>query len=172
MEVILSESIETLGKAGDIVKVANGYGRNYLLPRGKAMLADKKNIQKMERHRQAIIDRAAKVAKEYEALATRLGALNLVCQVKTGEEGKLYGSVTSMDIADLIENAGYEVDRRKIQLSEPIKHLGEYDIVIKLHPDVKASVKIKVISESESETQTTGNSDIEETPSAPEEVEA
>lgn len=147
MEVILNESIETLGKAGDIVKVADGYGRNYLLPRGMAMPADKKNVVKMEKQRQAIIARAAKVAQEYEALATKLAELDIVCRVKVGEDDKLFGSVTSRDIAAVIENSGYEIDRRKIQLQEPIKAIGEHEIDVRVHPDVTARIKVKVVSE-------------------------
>ncbi len=149
MEVILNESIEKLGKAGDIVKVADGYGRNYLLPYGFAMPADKKNLVKLEKQRQAIIARAAKIAEEYEALAAKLADIDITCRVKVGEDNKLFGSVTSRDIAAIIEKAGYEVDRRKIQLAEPIKAVGEYDLDVKVHPDVTARIKVKVVPEGE-----------------------
>ncbi len=147
MEVILNESIESLGKAGDIVNVADGYARNYLIPKGLAIVANKKNVVQLERQRAAILEKAAKIKEEYEALANQLAKLEIEIPVKVGEEEKLYGSVTSMDIAKAIEEKGYNVDRKKILLSEPIKALGEYDIDIKLSPDVTATVKVKVVPE-------------------------
>jgi len=148
MEVILNESIENLGKAGDIVSVANGYARNYLLPRGIAIIADKKNLAKIERQREAILKKAAKMKEEYEALAAQLVGLDIEIPVKVGEEDKLYGSVTNLDIARAIEEKGFEIDRKKIVLEEPIKALGEYEIPVKLSPDVTAAIKIKVVSTS------------------------
>lgn len=147
MEIILQESISTLGKAGDIVKVADGYARNYLLPRGLALVADKKNITNLEKQRSRILARAAKLKAEYEALATQLQAMELEIKVKVGEGDRLYGSVTAMDIADAIAAKGYSVDRRKILLSEPIKAIGDYDVEIKLSSDVMANVKVKVVPE-------------------------
>ncbi len=147
MEVILKESIESLGTAGDIVKVANGYARNYLIPQGKALLANRKNIDRLEKDRELIRHRAAKIKADLEALAAELERLTIEIPVKVGDSGKLYGSVTTMDIADAIADKGFKVDRRKIQLEEPIKELGEYDIPIKLSPDVKTSLKVKVVNE-------------------------
>ncbi len=146
MEVILNESIESLGKAGDIVQVSDGYARNYLIPKGIAIVANKKNIVQIEKQRAAILERAAKMKQEFEALAEQLSKLDIEIPVKVGEEEKLYGSVTSMDIAKAIEDKGYKVDRKKIILSEPIKALGEYEIPVKLSPDVTATVKVKVVS--------------------------
>ena len=146
MEVILNESIESLGKAGDIVNVADGYARNYLIPRGIAIVANKKNLVQIEKQRAAILERAAKVRQEFEALAEQLSKLDIEIPVKVGEEEKLYGSVTSMDIAKAIEDKGYQVDRKKIVLPEPIKALGEYEIPVKLNPDVTATVKVRVVS--------------------------
>ncbi|RUM91354.1 MAG: 50S ribosomal protein L9 [Thermodesulfatator sp.] len=146
MEVILNESLENLGKAGDIVNVANGYARNYLLPKGIAILADKKNLAKIEKQREAILKRAAKMKEEFEALASQLAGLDIEIPVKVGEEEKLYGSVTNLDIAKAIEEKGYEIDRKKIVLEEPIKALGEYEIPVKLSPDVTGTVKIKVVA--------------------------
>ncbi len=146
MEVILNESIENLGKAGDIVKVANGYARNYLLPKGIAIIADKKNLSKIEKQREAILKRAAKMKEEYEALAAQLASIDLEIPVKVGEEEKLYGSVTNLDIARVIGEKGYEIDRKKIILEEPIKALGEYEIPVKLSPDVTATIKVKVVA--------------------------
>ena len=146
MEVILNESIENLGKAGDIVSVANGYARNYLLPKGIAIIADKRNLAKIERQREAILKRAAKMKEEYEALASQLAGLDIEIPVKVGEEGKLYGSVTNLDIARAIGEKGFEIDRKKILLEEPIKALGEYEVPVKLSTDVTASVVVKVIA--------------------------
>jgi len=114
VEIILQESIKTLGKAGDVVKVADGYARNYLLPRGLALVADKKNLTNLERQRNRILARAAKLREEYEALASQLQSMELVVPAKVGEGDRLYGSVTSMDIAELIAAKGYQVDKRKI----------------------------------------------------------
>jgi len=146
MEVILNESIESLGRAGDIVKVSDGYARNYLIPKGIAIIANKKNLVQIEKQRAAILERAAKMRQEFEALAEQLAKLELEIPVKVGEEEKLYGSVTSMDIAKAIEEKGYQVDRKKILLSEPIKALGEYEVPIKLSPDVTATVNVKVVA--------------------------
>ena len=146
MEVILNESIDNLGKAGDIVNVASGYARNYLLPKGIAISADKKNLAKIERQREAILKRAAQMNEEYEALASRLAGLDIEIPVKVGEEEKLYGSVTNLDLAKAIEEKGFEIDRKKILLGEPIKALGEYEIPVKLSPDVTATLKVKVVS--------------------------
>ncbi len=146
MEVILNESIESLGKAGDIVNVSDGYARNYLIPKGIAIVANKKNLVQIEKQRAAILERAAKVRQEYEALAEQLAKLDIEIPVKVGEEEKLYGSVTSMDIARAIEEKGYQVDKKKIILPEPIKALGEYEIPVKLSPDVTATVKVRVVS--------------------------
>jgi large subunit ribosomal protein L9 len=145
MEVILRESIHALGKAGDIVKVANGYARNFLLPRGKALPAERKNLIQMERQRGAIVARAAKESEEFNALGTQLERLELEIAVRAGEEDRLYGSVTSMDIAKAIESKGYTVDRRKIQLEEPIKTLGTFEVPVRLNPDVTAAVKVSVV---------------------------
>jgi len=146
MEVILNESIESLGKAGDIVNVSDGYARNYLIPKGIAIVANKKNLVQIEKQRAAILERAAKVRQEFEALAEQLSKIDIEIPVKVGEEEKLYGSVTSMDIARAIEEKGYQVDRKKIVLTEPIKALGEYEIPVKLSPDVTATVKVRVVA--------------------------
>lgn len=146
MEIILQESISTLGKAGDVVKVADGYARNYLLPRGLALVADRKNLTNLERQRNRIMARAARLRDEHEALASQLQAMELVVPVKVGEGDRLYGSVTAMDIAEAIAAKGYPVDKRKIQIKELIKVLGEHDVEIRLATDVAATVKIKVVS--------------------------
>ncbi len=151
MEVILKETISSLGKAGDIVNVAPGYARNYLLPYGKAIVADPKNLAQMERQRAAILERAAKELQELEALASQLDGLEITLPARVGEEGKLYGSVTSMDIAKAVEEKGFSLDKRKIQLSDPIRMLGDYDVTVKLAPDLIATLKVHVVPLEEQE---------------------
>ena len=145
MEIILKKTIPSLGKAGDMVKVANGYARNFLLPKGKAIFANKKNMSQIERQQASILAKAAKEHDEFDALATKLGDLEISIPVRVGEMDRLYGSVTNLDIANVIESQGYSIDRKKIQLDEPIKALGEFEIPIKLSPDVKALVKVNVV---------------------------
>jgi len=147
MEIILKESISKLGKAGDVVKVADGYARNYLFPKNLAVVADRKNVQNLERERQRILTKAAKLIDEHEALASRLAGLSLTIPVRVGEADKLYGSVTSLDIARSIEQQGYQVDRRKILLDEPIRSLGEYQVQIRLSAEILATVSVKVVPE-------------------------
>jgi len=129
-----------------VVDVSPGYARNYLLPKGIAIVADKKNLTKIEKQREAILKRAAKMKEEYEALASQLSALDIEIPVKVGEEEKLYGSVTNLDIAKAVEEKGFQIDRKKIVMEEPIKALGEYEIPVKLSPDVTATLNIKVVS--------------------------
>ena len=145
MEVILKESIESLGNAGDIVKVKPGYARNYLLPKGIAILADKKNIKALERQRAKILELAAKRKEEHEALKAKLEELDITIAVRVGEEEKLYGSVTNLDIAKAIEEKGYTVDRKKISLDEPIKTLGTHEVQVKISPEVIATIKVNVV---------------------------
>ncbi len=145
----MQESINTLGKAGDVVRVADGYARNYLLPRGLALVADKKNLTNLERQRSRILARAAKLRNEHEALASQLQSMELVVPMKVGEGDRLYGSVTAMDVAEVIAAKGYSIDKRKIQIKEPIKVLGEHDVEIRLATDVAATVKIKVVSKAD-----------------------
>ncbi|OPL15903.1 MAG: hypothetical protein AVO38_09450 [delta proteobacterium ML8_D] len=145
MEIILKETIPSLGKAGDMVKVANGYARNFLLPKGKAIFADKKNMSQIKRQQTSILNKAAKERDEFDALAVKLGSLEINIPVRVGEMDRLYGSVTNLDIANVIESHGYSIDRKKIQLDEPIKTLGEFEVPVKLSPDVKAVVKINVV---------------------------
>lgn len=145
MEIILKETIPSLGKAGDMVKVANGYARNFLLPKGKAIFADKKNMSQIDRQQASILNKAAKERDEFDALAVKLGSLEISIPVLVGELDRLYGSVTNLDIANVIESQGYSIDRKKIQLHEPIKTLGEFEVPVKLSPDVKAIVKINVV---------------------------
>ena len=151
MKVILAKYYEKLGDVGDIVEVKSGYANNYLIPNGVALPATRGNINQMELVKKAAIKVEARNIKEAEDLAGKLGALEVTFIVKTGEEGKLYGSITNKDIADKIfEDKKIEIDRKKIDMQEHIKELGEYDIELKLYKEVKSSVKVKVEPDEES----------------------
>ena len=151
MKVILTKYYEKLGDVGDIVEVKSGYANNYLIPNGVALPATMGNINQMELVKKAAIKVEARNIKEAEDLAGKLGALEVTFIVKTGEEGKLYGSITNKDIAEKIfEDRKIEIDRKKIDMQEHIKELGEYDIELKLYKEVKSSVKVKVEPDEES----------------------
>jgi len=147
MEVILREHVDNLGRRGEVVKVADGYARNYLLPRKLALLATEGNKQQIERERAKFEAREQEEKKGADALAARMTGIELEIARKVGETEVLFGSVTSSDIADALTAKGYEVDRRKLHLAEPIKKLGEYEIPLRLHRDVTVSVKVKVVAE-------------------------
>ena len=144
MQVILREHVDNLGRRGEIVKVADGYARNYLLPRKLALLATEGNKKQIERERGKYVAKEAEEQKVAEAMAERLGALEIAIAKKVGETEALYGSVTTADIAEALAAKGFEIDRRKMHLAEPIKRLGEFDVPVKLHPDVTAHVKVRV----------------------------
>jgi large subunit ribosomal protein L9 len=147
MEVILREHVDNLGKRGEIVKVADGYARNYLLPRKMALLVTESNKKQIEREREKFEAREAEERKIAEAMAERLGNLELVIARRVGETEALYGSVTTADIADELAAKGFEVERRKLQLAEPIKKVGTVEIPVRLHRDVVARVKVSVVPE-------------------------
>ena len=147
MEVILREHVDHLGRRGEIVKVADGYARNYLLPRKLALLATEGNKQQIERERAKFEAREAEDKKAAEAIAARIGTAEVTIARKVGETEALYGSVTTADIAEALAASGFSVDRRKIQLQEPIKRLGDVDVPIKLHREVVATVKVHVVAE-------------------------
>lgn len=147
MQVILREDIDNLGKIGDLVKVAEGYARNYLVPKKKAIEATPKNLRAMEHAKKMVSDRLRGLKKEATADSDRIKALSIVIKAKAGEEGKLFGSVTSMDIAEAMRVQGVTIDKRKIALEEPIKRLGEHVVPVKLHADVVAELKVSVIAE-------------------------
>lgn len=144
MEVILKEDVANLGHRGDVVKVADGYGRNFLLPRKLALQATLANKAVIEQMKTAAARRSATEKTQAEELVAKLQPLVLSFTRKSGENGQLFGSVTSADIASDLEAKGFEVDRRKIQLAEPIKSLGNFDVAIKLHREVIAHVKVQV----------------------------
>jgi large subunit ribosomal protein L9 len=147
MEVILREHVDNLGKRGEIVKVADGYARNYLLPRKLALLLTDGNRKQIERERDKFEAKESEEKKVAEAMAARMGTVEISIARKVGEHDVLFGSVTTADIAAALDGKGLEVDRRKLQLAEPIKKLGEYDIALKLHREVVATIKVKVVAE-------------------------
>ena len=147
MKVILTADLPHVGTAGQVVEVANGYGRNYLLPRGFAILATPGNERSLAQRQKARLAREAKNKADAEALAAQLQALPLSIAKKTGEGERLYGSVTSMDIADLLKARGISLDRRRIVLDTPLKTLGTHRVPIRLHPEVVAEVEVTVTEE-------------------------
>ena len=147
MEVILREHIDNLGQRGEIVKVADGYARNYLLPRKLALLATAGNKQHVERERKILEVREAEERGQAQAVAARLAALTITISRRVGDTEQLYGSVTASDIADFLREKGFEIDRRKLILPEPIKALGEFDVPLKLHREVTVPLKVHVVKE-------------------------
>ncbi len=147
MEVILKEDVANLGHRGDVVKVADGYGRNFLLPRKLALQATLANKAVIEQMKAAAARRSATEKAQAEELVVKLQPLALNFTRKAGENGQLFGSVTSADIAAELATQGFELDRRKIQLADPLKSLGEYTVAIKLHREVTAHVKVQVVAE-------------------------
>ncbi|MSM41029.1 MAG: 50S ribosomal protein L9 [Geobacter sp.] len=143
MKVILQENIDTLGHIGDIVKVAPGYARNYLLPRGLAVEATVRNAKALEHAKRQLEYKKNKVLEQAKGLAAKIEAITLVISHQAGEEGKLFGSVTNMELAEKLKEQGIEIDRKKI-VAEPIKHLGESTAAVKIHPDVTATLKVSV----------------------------
>jgi large subunit ribosomal protein L9 len=154
MEVILKEDVANLGHRGDVVKVADGYGRNFLLPRKLALQATLANKAVIETMKTSAARRSASEKAVAEQLLAKLEPVVLSFTRKSGENGQLFGSVTSVDIAADLEAKGFEVDRRKIQLAEPLKTLGNYDVAIKLHREVTAHIKVKVLGEAGEEVPT------------------
>jgi large subunit ribosomal protein L9 len=147
MKIILKKDIESLGAAGEIVTVKNGYARNYLIPQGFASPATAGNMRAFEVESKAAALRLQKGKREAQEVADKLEKLSLTVSVQVGEEEKLFGSVTSQNIADLLAENGFEIDKRKIVLEDPIKALGVYDVPVKLHPEVTGVVKVWVVRE-------------------------
>jgi large subunit ribosomal protein L9 len=147
MKVILKEDVKSIGSMGQTVDVSDGFARNYLVPRGLAVEANLKNIRSLEHEKKVIQEKARKVKNSVQDLANRLANMNVVIKTKAGEEGKLFGSVTTMDIAEQLKNQGIEIDKKKISLDEPIKRLGTYAVNLRLHSEITAQVNIQVIEE-------------------------
>jgi large subunit ribosomal protein L9 len=149
MEIILSQDVDDLGLEGDIISVAKGYARNYLIPRGIALAATSQNIKALELRRKKIEVRRLQAKEQAEKLKDRLDEVEITISQKAGEEGKLYGSVTTMDIEANLEKEGVVVDRKKIILEKPIKELGEYDVSVKIYPEVIGHIKVIVVPEAQ-----------------------
>jgi large subunit ribosomal protein L9 len=149
MEVILREDIEKLGSRGEVVKVADGYARNFLLPKRLAVVANESNKKIVEQERHAHVRREAKLVDEAQDLSKLLTGVSVTIAQKAGEADQLFGSVTSKDIAEALAVQNFTIDRRKIQLEEPIKQLGEFKVSVKLHKDVTAEITVLVVKEEE-----------------------
>jgi large subunit ribosomal protein L9 len=146
MEVILREHVEHLGRRGEIVKVAPGYARNYLLPRKMALEVTEGNKRQIERERKNAEARELEEKTQAEAFAARLAQTEIEIARRVGENDTLYGSVTSADIATALQSKGFEIDKRKIQLAEPLKALGEFPVNVKVHREVATEIKVKVVA--------------------------
>ncbi|CAH2030952.1 50S ribosomal protein L9 [Trichlorobacter ammonificans] len=144
MKVILKENIDTLGQIGDIVKVAPGYARNYLLPKGLAIEATDKNAKALDHAKRQLAYKKNKALESAKNLAEKLAAVTVALSHKAGDEGKLFGSVTTMEIAEFLKAQGFDIDRKKIVLPEPIKQVGDYTLTVKIHPEVSAALKVAV----------------------------
>jgi len=151
MEVILTQDMDDLGLEGSIVNVAKGYGRNYLVPQGFALMATKQNITALGMQRKKIEMKRVKIRQEAEAFKEKMDGTVLTFTQKAGAEGKLYGSVTTMDIASALEEKGIVIDRHKIVLDKPVKELGEFDVDVKIYPKIVGTIKIVVTAEKQAE---------------------
>ena len=147
MKLILREDVENLGKGGDLVDVKPGYGRNFLLPRGLAVVANPKNVRELEHQKSVASAKAAKLKASAQAVAKRLAETPVVLKRKAGEQDKLFGSVTAIDIAEALAARGLQLDRRSIDLAEPIKTVGDFEVPVKLHHEVVGKAKVKVEAE-------------------------
>lgn len=158
MKVILQENIDSLGYVGDVLDVADGYARNFLLPRQKALEANPRNVKALEHAKRVTAHKAKKVEHDIQALATKLSGVALTFPVQTGKEDKLFGSITTKDLEAGLSAEGFDVDRRKIQLANPLRELGTFSVGVKLHRDIVANVSVSLVkqggeAEAEDETQ-------------------
>jgi len=151
MKVLLKEDVDGLGSCGDEVTVKDGYGRNYLVPQGKAILATPKNVRAFAHQKAIVQGRLKKLVNSAEERAAEISKLTVTVTKKSGEQGKLYGAVTAQDIASGLAGQGVEIDRRKILLGEPIKALGQFKVPLKLHAQVTAEINVHVVAEAEPE---------------------
>jgi large subunit ribosomal protein L9 len=147
VQVILQDDVANLGKIGDVVRVKPGYARNFLLPRGLAVEANPKNLRMLEHHKRVIGAKAEREHKSAEASAQRLEGLKLTVRARAGEEGRLFGSVTNIDVERLLADKGFHVERRRIALDEPIKHLGTFPISVQVGRNVRATIELTVEAE-------------------------
>jgi large subunit ribosomal protein L9 len=148
MEVILKEDILNLGKIGELVRVRDGYARNYLLPRGLVLIANKKNLKTFDHQKKLVADQKQKIMRQAQSAADQLTGVSLVIPMKVGEEGRLFGSVTNIQIEKALKAKGLNVDRRKIHLDEPIKTVGDYEVPVRLAADLTVPLKLSVVSDS------------------------
>ncbi len=153
MKVILQETLEGVGNLGDLLDVSDGFARNYLLPRRKAVLANNRNIKEFEHAKRVAAERAKKEKQEIEAHGKKISAVSLTIEAQVGKDDKMFGSVTAKDIAEGLAEKGFTVDRRKIQLAQPIKELGTFTIPIKLPREVTASIAVQVVKKQEAEAE-------------------
>lgn len=167
MEIILIENVDKLGKRGQIVKVAAGYGRNHLLPKKLAIAATPQNRKWVEQQRQKFLKKEAHERSEAAELAALLEGVHIAFKRKTGEHGALFGSVTAIDIAGQLAAQGYEIDRRKVQLANPLKAIGEHSVAVRLHHDVTATLQVTIESENEAAPESTAPSAEKAAPEAP-----
>lgn len=147
VKLILRQSVPSVGEAGEIISVKPGFARNYLIPQGMAIIATEAKIKEVAHHKRVVEEKLAKELKDLQAVQKKVEALDLVIKRKVGEEGKLFGSVTSAQLAELLAENGFEIDRRRIELAEPIKTAGEHSFGVKLHRDLTAQVKVTVSAE-------------------------
>lgn len=149
MKVILQETVEGLGHVGDLLDVSDGFARNYLLPRRKALEASSRNVKALEHAKRVTAEKARKEKLQVEAFAKKISAVSLTVMAQVGKDDKMFGSVTVKDIVEGLAEHGFEVDRRKVQLAQPIKELGTFTVPVKLHRDVTASVSVNVVKKQE-----------------------
>ena len=147
MEVILKEDIANVGKIGEVVRVRDGYARNYLLPRGLVLVANKKNLKTFEHQKKIVADQKQKIVRQAQTVSDQLATVAVVIPMKVGEEGRLFGSVTTMQIEKALKARGVNVERRKIHLNEPIKMAGDYEVPVRLSADVTVPLKVSVVPE-------------------------
>ncbi len=147
MKVIIKSDVKNIGQIGEVISVKDGYARNFLIPKGLAVEANLKNIKALEHEKRKIADISRKIKSTADTLSSKLSDMTLVIKARAGEEEKLFGSITAMDISEELKKEGFEVDKKKIQLDEPIKRLGEHSVNIKIHQNVSAKLNIKVIAE-------------------------
>jgi len=147
MNIILTEDVESLGSAGDLLKVKDGFARNYLIPGGKAMVATTQNVKMLEHQKQLVQSKLNKLKREAEQLARKIGDVSCTVAKPVGEEDKIFGAVTAADIQSGLAHEGITIDKRRILLDEPLKNLGIFTVPIKLHPDVTAQLKVWVVKE-------------------------
>jgi large subunit ribosomal protein L9 len=149
MEVILREDIINLGKIGEVVRVRDGFARNYLLPRGLVLVANKKNLKAFQHQKKIVADQKQRILRQAQGVGDQLAGVSLTIPMRTGEEGRLFGSVTNIQIEKALKVKGLDVDRRKIHLSEPIKTLGEFEVPVRLTAELIVPLKVSVVAESD-----------------------